>query len=176
MDPRFRGMISRKAGSPELISLSFLSAASTLPRSTPNQVPRGEAAGREKAGGDNYATIRRPETKVIKPGFPSFLISKCKLYGSFSFLQGVGTELDEDRAERLGRSRGSGRGREILASKSVDYSDNELAARDTFERKKSRSKSTDDVTERERNGPAGPPPPTRRGLSQQAEVHHGPYS
>lgn len=64
----------------------------------------------------------------------------------------------DPRSERAGRERGpgdgsrgrgSGRGgREIVSSKSVDYSDNELATRETIDRKKSRSKSTDDVTER----------------------------
>ncbi|XP_035711020.1 protein still life, isoform SIF type 1 isoform X3 [Folsomia candida] len=148
MDPRFR-------------------AASTLPRSLPNQAPRGEGAGREKqAPGDNYATIRRPEAK------------------------GVGPDMDgDDRTERIGssRGRGSGRGgRDIMTSKSVDYSDNELAARDTIERKKSRSKSTDDVTER--NGQPGGQPvssssSSRRGVlaqqQQQTEAHghhHGAYS
>jgi hypothetical protein len=81
------------------------------------------------------------------------------------------------------RGRGSGRGgREITASKSVDYSDNELAARDTIERKKSRSKSTDDVTER--TGRPGPVPgSSKRALlaqQQQTEAHthgqHGIYA
>lgn len=81
----------------------------------------------------------------------------------------------DDRPDRS-RGRTSGRGgREILVSKSVDYSDNELASRDTIERKKSRSKSTDDVTER--NGQqAGGQSSSRRGVltqQQQTEVHGG---
>lgn len=96
--------------------------------------------------------------------------------------QGTGTVSDMDgegeRSERPGRGerdrgdgsrgRGSGRGgREIVSSKSVDYSDNELAARETIDRKKSRSKSTDDVTERNAQGGTGT---GRRVASQQQQT------
>ncbi|CAL8108469.1 unnamed protein product, partial [Orchesella dallaii] len=145
MDPRFR-------------------AASTLPRATPTQQPRQEGSGggggREKGPPtDNYATVRRgTETKGT---------------GTVSDMEG-----EDVRAERLGRGdrergpgdgargRGPGRGgRDIVASKSVDYSDNELASRETIDRKKSRSKSTDDVTER--NAQAGTGTGRRTATQQQ---------
>lgn len=63
--------------------LFLFPAASTLPRSLPNQAPRGEGAGREKqAPGDNYATIRRPEAKVISPSLKQNLSLFCKTIGS----------------------------------------------------------------------------------------------
>jgi len=93
-------------------------------------------------------------------------------------------QRDRDRgADGGSRGRTSGRGgREIVASKSVDYSDNELAARETIDRKKSRSKSTDDVTERGgqpcQTGHHGQPS-SRRGVicqQQQTEMHQAPHA
>ncbi|CAG7718838.1 unnamed protein product [Allacma fusca] len=109
-------------------------AASTLPRANPNQArPEGLGQGfREKVSSaeTQYATVRRcTESK------------------------GTGTEQeDASRLDTRGRSTGRQHGREIVASKSVDYSDTVETARGTIDRnKKNRSKSTDDVTiEREK--------------------------
>ena len=108
-------------------------AASTLPRATPGAQGRPEGQQREKVTSETqYATVRRS--------------TESKGTGTSEF----DTVISSSGAQSRGRSIGRQNGREIVASKSVDYSDAVEVSRGTIDRKKNRSKSTDDVTAAER--------------------------